>query len=353
MRWHLSEFTPDLAPQWDDFVTQHTQGSVHQLTAWRTLQAQIPGRQVVRGFLLRQSDTQQIIGVTWCVRMSTGVGQSFWWYSPRGPVITPHLHPEATSVFLDLIAQQLRPSGAAHWRIDPYWSASDWAQFSTSASWQPAIQQYQPTDSLHLDLTQSDPDLLKGMKRKGRYNIKLAHKKGVTCQTIPASEVTDTQLSTFFQLMTATTDRDGFAGSPQAYYRWFLDSLAPHAALFFAHAPDGTPIASAISTVACGKAIYYFGASTSDSSYRPLMAPYALQWHMIQWAKSHHAQSYDFLGIAPDGQPHHPYAGISQFKWKFGGHRVTYAPAQTTVFRPLLYRAYTSAKWLRDRLRGK
>jgi lipid II:glycine glycyltransferase (peptidoglycan interpeptide bridge formation enzyme) len=93
-------------------------------------------------------------------------------------------------------------------------------------------------------------------------------------------------------------------------------------------------------------AIYYYGASASAG--RELMAPYALQWAAMRQAKALGATSYDLLGIAPPGTgPMHPWAGISDFKRKFGGTLVTYLPERQITLRPLTHAALQAKRrWL-------
>ena len=199
---------------------------------------------------------------------------------------------------------------------------------------------------MELDLTKSNEELLAEMKRKGRYNIKLAEKRGVKFREILPDEMTEQDLEDFYRLNLETTGRDGFSGHQKDYYRHFLKSLNKYAVLFFAEF-EGKRIATAISTFCGDKAIYYFGASTSDKQYRNLMAPYGLQWFMINFAKKRGCKTYDFLGIAPENELNHAYAGISEFKWKFGGYRKTYRPGVEIVFDKFWYAIYRLMKRLR------
>lgn len=330
------------AQEWDDFVTHHPQGSIHQISNWKPFQEQIPGRGNVLGFGAKDTK-DNIIGTCFCVRMSTGIHNTYWWYSARGPVIDPK-HRESTEAFLNYIKEHLQETEGIFWRIDPYFTDEEYQNIHQN--WNPATQNYQPEHTLVLDLTKDDETLLKEMKRKGRYNIKQAQKHGVTIRSVVGKEVTENDLDIFWSLTTATTERDGFSGHDKEYYRHFLNKLSPHSVLFIAE-KDGTPLASAINTHVGTKAIYYFGASTSNRDLRKCMAPYLLQWEMIQYAREQGCKTYDFLGIAPENKPKHPYAGISDFKWKFGGNRTIYASGKEIVLRPWLYRGYKFLKRLR------
>ena len=328
-----------MAKEWDKFVLDNERGSTHQLSVWSPFQELINGRGPVKGWGVR-NEKGEIMATVFAVAMNTGFKGKKWWYSARGPVFTDEKYAMA---LMNHAGEELKKIGGLFWRFDPYVeSNSEIANLGKKAT-----QDYQPTDTLMLDLSKSDEVLLAVMKRKGRYNINLAKKKGVTCTQITGSEINDEYLEEFWRLTNETTDRDSFSGHEKIYYSNFLKKLAPYADLFFAVAEDGTNIATAISTFAGKRAIYYFGASTSDKEYRNLMAPYLLQWEMIQEAKKRGCETYDFLGIAPEDQPKHAYAGISEFKWKFGGERHTYASGREIVFDKKWYALYRIAKKLR------
>jgi lipid II:glycine glycyltransferase (peptidoglycan interpeptide bridge formation enzyme) len=193
---------------------------------------------------------------------------------------------------------------------------------------------HNPETSLVLDLRQSEDELLAQMKPKGRYNIRLAEKHGVTIRE-------SSSVDEFYGLLTKTSNRDGFAVHPKAYYEKMLKSLGAHAQLLEAlHA--GRVIAGGIFVYLDDWGIYYYGASASE--HRNLMAPYLVQWHAILEAKKRGCGHYDFLGIAPEGAKNHPWAGVTEFKEKFGGERVKYPKARDLVLRPVWYWIYRLAK---------
>lgn len=334
----LFEYSPSVYKEWDDFVLTSKRGSVHQLSVWKPFQETIQGRGPVRGWGMR-NDAGKIVATTFVVKMDTGFHGKKWWYSARGPVFDDEKYGVA---LIEHITQKLKKEDGIFWRFDPYVRTQ-----VLRTRVRTSVQNYQPTDTLILDLTKTDEQLLAEMKRKGRYNINLAKKKGVTCVKIAGEMVSEKDLSDFWRLNNETTNRDAFSGHEKKYYRNFLNLVSPYADLFFAEAGDGTRIATAISTFTGDKAIYYFGASTSNSKYRNLMAPYLLQWTMIQEARERKCATYDFLGIAPENEPNHAYAGISEFKWKFGGTRQIFAPGQEIVFDKKWYWLYRIAKMVR------
>src|SRR5690606_18083488 len=201
----------------------------------------------------------------------------------------------------------------------------------------------QPETTLLLDLHLSESDLLKQMKRKGRYNISLAEKKGVLVKRATTREEQQEFASIFYKLLKETTERDGFAGHGEKYYQTMLAEL-PMSEIFVAFY-DAQPISAAICTYQTERAIYYYGAS--GNTHRELMGPYLIQWEAIKEAKKRGCKSYDFLGIAPEDAPKtHPWKGITEFKTKFGGQVINFPPAKDIIFHPFLYQLYKLVKQL-------
>lgn len=188
----------------------------------------------------------------------------------------------------------------------------------------------QPVATRILDLSLTEEDLLKQMKPKGRYNIKVADKHDV--------EVTLSQdIDAFYALLQKTGARDRFGIQSKKHYEQFLKHI-PDAFLLLAHAKDSPyPIAGLIGVVWGHTGYYYYGAS--DYAHRSLMAPFALQWSAMKHCKAQGCTQYDLLGIAPPDTKSHPWNGASVFKEKFGGTVVMHPEECEISLRPLTYAA--------------
>lgn len=206
----------------------------------------------------------------------------------------------------------------------------------------------QPETTRILDLSLTEQELLQQMKRKGRYNISLAEKKGVQVSRIE-SEAYQQGVGEFYRLLVSTTERDAFSGHNKEYYSKMLKHL-PQASLFTAYV-DEQPIASAILVLHGEDAIYYYGASGDEK--REYMAPYLLQWKMMLYAKKQGCTRYDLLGVAPEDAPaDHPWAGISSFKKKFGGEVIQYPQAVDLIHRPFAYKCFKILKALQKLIKS-
>ncbi|NDK09299.1 peptidoglycan bridge formation glycyltransferase FemA/FemB family protein [Candidatus Gracilibacteria bacterium] len=182
---------------------------------------------------------------------------------------------------------------------------------------------FMPEYTALIDLTQTEDVILAAMKPKGRYNIRLAEKKGVVVEQV---EKIPYNAKKFYELMQETTSRDDFSGNNLIYYETFLKTIES-SQLFFAYY-DGKVIAAGIFVLDVDVATYYYGAS--GNTHRNLMAPYLLQWTAICHAKKRGMKTYDFLGVASPDDAESPLAGVTDFKMKL-------SPRKTHVSEGYIY----------------
>ncbi|MFH1129355.1 MAG: peptidoglycan bridge formation glycyltransferase FemA/FemB family protein [Patescibacteria group bacterium] len=211
----------------------------------------------------------------------------------------------------------------------------------------------QPLQTIVLDLTESEEELLNQMHPKTRYNINLAQKKEIKIRR----GKTDDDFDRFWGLMQKTSQRDNFKSYSRAYYEEMLE--IPEVELFLAEYKNEAIVANIVLFYE-NQAIYLHGASSYE--YRNLMAPYLLQWEQIKEAKRIGCTMYDFWGINEQKWP-----GVTRFKRGFGpktdlkpdgfglgsdpnpescrgGQEITYPGAYDLVFKPFWYKIYKLAK---------
>jgi lipid II:glycine glycyltransferase (peptidoglycan interpeptide bridge formation enzyme) len=229
-----------------------------------------------------------------------------------------------------------------------------------------------PNNTLYIDLSKNEDQILKEMKQKGRYNIKKATNYGIKIEK--TKDPKSKEFEAFWQLTKETTKRDNFSSNPKVYYNnllIFLNSKNIETYLYSAYF-ENKIIASAICVFYKNKATYYYGASSSK--HRNLMAPYLLQWEMIKDAKKNNMKIYDFLGILPsyyeeDGNyiindsfnrikfkkqeavenflNTHNFSGIAEFKTKFGGEIINYMGSCDLIYDKFWYSIIKISKKIR------
>ena len=287
-------------------------------------------------------------------------------YVPRGPVLFPGAlrDPYAERAFWRAVHAECKRRGAIFLKVEPdapldAGAPGDHAGERLAALGFRPAGRLQPQRTWVLDLGESEDDLLKGMKPKTRYNIRLAGRRGV--QVYPAS--TMEHLRGFHSLLQVTGERDEFGIHDFRYYEQLWRIFGPEGdnsmLLLLAGHPDEAeraagPIAGLVAFRFGRQAIYMYGAS--DNRGREHMPNYLLQWEAIRWAKANGCTMYDFWGIpdAPaeeseDGEvsptnTRSGLGGVYWFKKGFGGRAVDYPGAFDYIYNPLLYRV-----WLRWR----
>jgi peptidoglycan pentaglycine glycine transferase (the first glycine) len=199
----------------------------------------------------------------------------------------------------------------------------------------------QPRRSLIIDLSRDEAHILGKMKQKTRYNINLALKKNVIVRPY-------TDISTFYELMKVTGQRDQFGIHSQAYYQKALDLFQRRGECQLLVAEyEGVPISALIVFKVDQRAWYFYGASAEI--HREMMPNYLLQWEAIRWAKSQGCSEYDLWGV-PDEELEVLEAnftsrkeglwGVYRFKRGFGGELRRSVGAWDRIYHPLLYRLY-------------
>lgn len=190
-----------------------------------------------------------------------------------------------------------------------------------------------------LNLKVDEENLLSSFAEKGRYNIRLAQKRGVITRWVKWYETYigagKTYLEEFFWLLEETTERDNFSHNTLNYYRYFVETLEAHNAggLLIAE-KDGLLHAAGIFVYWWETAIYYYGASSSDRDIRRDMATYLLQWDAICEGMKRGCSEYDFLWISEDWK--WKLAGVTEFKLRFNPEKRQLPAEIVIVYKPYI-----------------
>lgn len=200
----------------------------------------------------------------------------------------------------------------------------------------------QPQETIVLDVSKSEDELLRNMREKTRYNIRLAERKDIeVIQTLNQDAKEDVDV--FWNLLLETADRGGFYSHEKKYYESIFRTRTNEMSneFFFARMRGSHKEVLAVALVNIyrdphtGRSIatYLHGASSRD--HRELMAPHLLHWRIIQEAKWRSIDYYDLWGIDEKR-----WTGVTRFKTGFGGSRVIYPPSLHVIYRPVWYRMY-------------
>ncbi|MDZ7740827.1 MAG: peptidoglycan bridge formation glycyltransferase FemA/FemB family protein [Bacteroidota bacterium] len=174
-----------------------------------------------------------------------------------------------------------------------------------------------PAHTIFLDLSKDRGEILKSMKAKTRYNIRLSQKKGVNVKLAGRED-----LPIWYSMYKETTWRNHIIRDDMDYFNAVIktrasESASPARPMLLLASDENTPLAGMLMTIAGGRATYLYGASASVK--RNKMASYALQWKAISIAKEAGCVEYDMFGVAEKPHPSHPMYGLYRFKSGFGG----------------------------------
>jgi lipid II:glycine glycyltransferase (peptidoglycan interpeptide bridge formation enzyme) len=278
-------------------------------------------------------------------------------YCPWGPEIEENEIPDDTKIEkciteLALKLKKQLPKNIAFIRFDfPWFSEGDVFPPPLKPPFFHAASDTQPPDTVLLDITKSEGEILQDAHSKCRYNIRLGTKK------VSIADEGDAGIDVFYKLFLETAARDGIAAHSLQYYKKLYEIAGRYAksgekiklSVYVARY-NALPVAAVCVLFYNDSATYLYGASANV--HRNLMAPHALQWRAILDAKKFGCLQYDLFGIPPTNDPNHSMHGLYQFKTAFGG-RIIHRPGSWDFpFNKLFYSVFHAAEKLRKNLRA-
>jgi len=202
-------------------------------------------------------------------------------------------------------------------------------------NWRFSDEQIQFRNTVMLDVTPSEDEMLARMKQKSRYNVRLAQKKGVSVRQGTLSD-----LPLLYRMYAETSVRDGFVIRDQKYYGdlWGRFMQAGMATPLIAEV-EGEAVA-AIVLFHFGKRAWYLH-GMSRSVHREKMPNALIQWEAMRLAKALGCETYDLWGAPDVFNESDSMWGVYLFKRGLGGYVVHTMGAYDLPINPLFYRLYT------------
>lgn len=182
-----------------------------------------------------------------------------------------------------------------------------------------------------IDLKKSEDDLLAGMRRQTRYEVRRSEKLGITVE-VGNSE---SDFQEFHQTQVETAKRQGFVPPSSKVLMAEREAFCDDATIYKAITPEGAAIAYGLVIKGGAEGDYYEAASTELN--RKLPGAYALLWKAMRDLKSEGYERFNLWGIAPAGQPNHRYAGVTTFKTGFSDNITEFVPAHDLVLSKMGY----------------
>ncbi len=289
-------------------------------------------------------------------------------YSPKGPLLDWTNDPLRNRVLNDL-QSFAKKQGAIFLKCDPDVvlgmgvpdSEEDVPENNGQAviselkrrGWEYSSDQIQFRNTVLIDLSPTEEEMLGRMKQKTRYNIRLSEKKGVALRVGTLGD-----LGMLYKMYAETSVRDGFVIRDEGYYKtvWelfmhsnvntlessqvstFQPSNLPTCEPLIAEV-NGEPVAAIFVFYFAKRAYYVYG--MSRNLHREKMPTYLLQWEAMKRAKAKGCAVYDLWGAPEAFDESDSMWGVYRFKEGLGGQVVRTLGAYDFAPSPLWYKMYS------------
>jgi peptidoglycan pentaglycine glycine transferase (the first glycine) len=330
--------------QWNTALRALPYAHILQTWEWGEFKQATTGWQPIR-LVYKQAD-EIVAMASVAVRL---VGPLKVMYVAKGPALA-YDDPRLCSEVLDLLQSLARRNFAIWLKIDPDVIAAtglpdeddqpDHTGIAVLNSlnyrkWRFSADQVQFRNTICIDLTQSEDELLTALSQNTRRKVRTAEKKGVTVRPATLAD-----LPILYDLYQTTGQRDHFLIRPPEYYeqawRTFMEAGLAHALIAEF---EGKPIAHVILFHFGRKCWYFYGASSNEERER--MPNYLLQWEALRWAKAQGYAIYDMWGAPDEFVESDPMWGVYEFKRGFRGVVTRHIGAWDYAPYSALYGLYT------------
>lgn len=212
----------------------------------------------------------------------------------------------------------------------------------TQRGWVYSLDQIQFRNSVFIDLSASEEEMLARMKPKTRYNIRLSEKKGVLVRVGTLED-----LPLLYKMYAETSVRDGFVIRDEGYYMTVWKLFMQNQSSTFDFQPltipliaevDNEPVAAIFLFMFAGRAYYVYG--MSRNLHREKMPTYLLQWEAMKRAKASGCNVYDLWGAPEVFDESDSMWGVYRFKEGLGGEVIRTLGAYDFAPTKLWYKLY-------------
>ena len=330
----------DAQRDWDKFLIEHPESNFLQSWQWGEFNATL--RKDVERVGYYSGD--KLIGVCLCIVEPARRGR--YLSIAGGPILDWH-NEDLVDAWLQSICDVGKQQRCVFIRVRPQLLSDNFShKLFKEAGFRSAPMHLSAELTHQLDLNKSESELLSGMRKQTRYEIRKADKLG-----IKVTESTNSKdLKKFYDLQIETAKRQGFV--PFSYdflLSQFEIFVADNMVKLYSAYHDGKLLAQAFVLFQGSEAAYHYGASTELGRKYP--GAYAIQWQAILEAKQRGLRRYNFWGVAPDGDTHHRFAGVSLFKRGFGGQDIEYLHAHDLVLNKTRYLVNLTIEKARKKVR--
>lgn len=315
MSYQISEISDK--SQWENFVLSQNPNSFLQSWNWGEMQQNL-GTKIFR---LGIFESEKLTGV--CLVLKIAARRGTYLHCAYGPLLDWSKE-EQFKTFINYLKNLAKQEKADFLRVNPLLDKTEenLQKFQRLSFKNAPVHLVNPEISWLLDITQSEEEIMKNMRKTTRYLIRRAAKDGVTITQ--SQNLAD--LKKFYNIHLDTVKRHHFVPYSENFFQEQFKIFAKdnQIKLFFGEY-QGKTIAAAIIVFYGDQASYHHAASLAK--YNKIPSSYAIQWEIIKEAQKRGNKIYNFWGIV-ENKPRHPWAGLSLFKMGFGGYKKEYLHVQ-------------------------
>jgi len=316
---------------WEGFLSNIKEKTFLQSWNWGEFQKML-GNKIWRFGICNENN--ELLGVALILEIKAKRGAFL--FCPHGPVVkvqsssSPAFVQEFKAQSLETLLEKLkevaREEKCSFIRFSPIWERNEEnKKIFEDLGFRKAPIHMHPELTWVLDITLSEEELLRRMRKTTRYLIRQGMKEE-SLKIIKSKDIEDVEI--FNQVYKETAARHHFVPFSLDYLKKEFSAFSKDGeSLIFLAKYKEDYIASAMIIFWQGIAFYHQGASVQKYSKVP--SAYLLQWEAIKEAKRRNCRIYNFWGIAPEESgKKHPWWGLSLFKKGFGGYKKEYVKTQ-------------------------
>jgi len=309
---------------WEKFVLSQHPNVFLQSWNWGRFH-QMLGKRIIRMGLFEK---EKLLGIALLIKEEAKRGRHL--IIPGGPILADWNNKRVAKVLFGELKRQGKKEKAIFIRVRPNIHNTPLnRQLFRKLGFQDAPMHLHAETTLHLDLTQTEEETIRKMRKTTRYLIRRAQRDGVETQI--SKNINDIGL--LHTLQREAVERHKFIPFSKEFFEKHFRAFIDDGQIALIKADYHGE------TLAIGMFIFYgdtgfYHYSGSSSRYPKIPASYAMLWRAIQEAKKRGCKIFDLWGIAPTGDPRHRFAGVTRFKKGFGGTRIDYLHAQDLPLSP-------------------
>lgn len=292
--------------QWDEYILEHG-GHPLQLWSWGQVKAG-HGWAAERIFAY---DEDTIVGAAQVLVRRLPTPFRAFAYIPRGPLFD---NDHKDEILNKIAALAKRDHHAVTLSIEP-----DLFEFEKPEGWVLSTNKVLAAETILLDVTKSESDLLADMAKKTRQYIR---KSGADVKVKQVKSREDIQAC--LEIYRGTAKRAGFNLHNDQYYFDVFLQMQDYSPIFVAYEND-TPVSFLWLAISETTAYELYGGMNERG--QELRANYALKWHAIKKVKEWGLSRYDFGGLVA--------GGVSNFKQGWSEEVTTYVGTFDLPLSPL------------------